>query len=109
MLMRALIRAAIKKAESGGQTKPIDILTSIITGRFEMEFTDGKTVISTAEAGGSVSFATMPGLMPDDVLALAEEAIERLEAGDFGDKDAPTLTSRRIKRLRASFAKAVTS
>src|SRR6185503_11964032 len=89
MLVRALIRAAKVQGEASGK-KPVEVLTDIITGKFSLDFSDGRTVISTSEAGGSVTFATMPNLGPDDVLAMAEEAIERLEARALASSNPPS-------------------
>jgi hypothetical protein len=52
MLVRALVRAAKVQGEASGK-KPVEVLTDIITGKFSLDFSDGRTVISTSEAGGT--------------------------------------------------------
>ena len=106
MLLRALVLAA-KKNSKEGETTPIDVLETIVVGRFDSDFSNGKTVISTQEADGSVSFSIPDQLSPAEVVALAMEAIAWLKAQP--DPNNPNVYPRRIKRLRVSFAKAVTS
>lgn len=115
MLLRAMALAAKKvsnEKDNGdfGDT-PLEVLESIIVGRFTSEITDGKTVISTQEGGGGVSFSIVQELSPADVIALAMECSARITSGEYGDPDSlPNVMPKRvIKRLRVSFAKAVTS
>jgi hypothetical protein len=56
------------------------------------------------EAGGSTEFTLPADLSPADVMALAEEALGIIEAS--ADPTDPDVGTRRIQRLRASFAKA---
>lgn len=102
LLLRALVRAA-KLQYGSGSPKPV--LEQIILGKFESEVTNGKTVISTTEAGGTVTFVVADSLGPAEVLTLAEEAIEWLDQQP--DPANPNLSPRRIRRLRVSFDKAV--
>ena len=112
LLLRAVVLAAVRSSGGdGAQNKvtPVAILENIVMGKFSTEFTDGKTLVSSSEAGGSVSFSVPFNFGPDQVMTLAMEAIQRIKAGDFGPDENnpdPYLNMRRIKRLRASFAKA---
>jgi hypothetical protein len=105
MLIRAMALAA-KKSASAGKT-PIQVLEDIVVGKFTTEFSDGRTVISTSEAGGSTTFAVVPDMGPNDIVALAMETIGWIN--EQADPVNYETTPRRIKRLRVSFAKAVTS
>ncbi len=109
MLLRALALAALK-AKTGQQT-PINVLENIVVGRFNSEFSEGKTLISSSEAGGSFQFTLPENFQPADVMALAMECIARINSGEYGDPATlPNVMPKRvIKRLRASFWRAVTS
>ena len=69
------------------------------------EVAGGTILSSTSEAGGSASFTVLPGFNPHSMARLIEEAIQVLSSQL--DPINPNLTPRRIRRLRASFAKAV--
>ncbi len=103
LLLRAFVRAAKRQADQTSTT-PTAVLEQIITGRFTSEATEGKTLITTTEAGGTATFILPAGFGPADVMALAEEAIEWLEQQP--DPNNPNLSARRIVRLRVSFGKA---
>ena len=110
MLLRALVLAATRQEEAEGKT-PIQVLEGIIVGRFTSDFAEGKTVISTAEADGNVSFQLAADLSPADVIALAMEAIAWIRQ-NCADPAAPTddeIYPPRVLRLRGSFRKAVIS
>ncbi|MEI8289563.1 MAG: hypothetical protein WCH99_08810 [Verrucomicrobiota bacterium] len=100
--------AAVRQSKPTKKT-PVELLEEIIVGKFTTEFSDGKTLVSTSENGGSVSFSLGGAFTPDEVTSLCMEVIMRIKSGDFGadEKDLdPYKGLRRIKRLRASFAKA---
>lgn len=102
-LLRAFIRAAVLRAdELGGANTPTTILNAIILGKFISEATNGRTLISTQEAGGSATY-TLPAMLgPADVMELAEEALEWLnQQTDPNDPDLGQLQP--VKRLRATF------
>lgn len=83
------------------------LLEDIFIGKFSTELTDGKTVISTMEAGGSVTFALLGNINPADIAALAHETIRFLK--ELPDPDNPSeavLYPKRIRRLRVSFRQA---
>jgi hypothetical protein len=103
LLLRAFIRAAKKYGDANSKT-PIAVLEAILLGRFTAEATEGKTLVTSTENGGTVTFMLPHDFGPADVMALAEEAIEWLEQQP--DPNNPKLAARRIKRLRVSFANA---
>jgi len=112
--MRALILCAVRTAQANVEAatpdstlpvKPADVLESIVMGKFESELSDGKTLISSNEAGGSFSFSIVGGLSPSDIIELTMEALTWLQ--DQPDPNNPAVyPSKRIKRLRASFRQA---
>ncbi|HEY1790690.1 MAG TPA: hypothetical protein VGJ73_21260 [Verrucomicrobiae bacterium] len=53
---------------------PISVLDDIIIGRFKSDIAEGKTLVSSSEAGGSVGFTLVGSLTPADVVAKAVEA-----------------------------------
>ncbi|MDE2100952.1 MAG: hypothetical protein KGL39_27140 [Patescibacteria group bacterium] len=109
LLIRGIVLSAVRAAGDGQQLKPVAILENVVIGKFNTEFSNGKVLVSTNEAGGSVSFMVPGDFGPDEVMALAYEAIQRIKSGDFGpneDSPDPYFNLRRIKRLRISFAKA---
>jgi hypothetical protein len=81
---------------------PLDILYAILDGKFESELTNGKTLVSVSDAGGSTSFTIMQDLSPSDLVEVAGDAIDFIESQP--DPTNPRLPNR-IMRLRASFAK----
>lgn len=103
-----LIRSFVESARSiGAETnKPLtQVLSEIRNAIFRDELQNGKILISSAEAGGTVSFAIPAGHSPLEIMALAQEAIDWCH--QFSDPDHPPKTARRIRRLRVSFAKAL--
>lgn len=112
--MRALILAAVRTAQANAEAStpdsdepktPADVLESIVLGKFDNELKEGKTLISSSEAGGSFSFSIVGGLSPADVVELAMEALTWLNQQP-DPLNPEVFPSKRIKRLRVSFAKA---
>jgi hypothetical protein len=112
--MRAMILAAVRTAEAQTEATegaapttvtPASVLEGIVMGKFETELQEGKTLISTSEAGGTASFSIVGGLNPSDIVEIAMEALTWLQ--DQPDpNNPPVYPTKRIKRMRASFAKA---
>jgi hypothetical protein len=112
--MRAMILAAVRTAQEQTEAQdgatptkvaPSAVLEGIVMGKFETELQEGKTLISTNEAGGTASFCIVGGLNPSDIVEIAMEALTWLQ--DQPDpNNPPVYPAKRIKRLRASFAKA---
>jgi hypothetical protein len=102
------IRSFVESARAIGQqtAKPLtQVLSEIRNAIFSDELQSGKILISSAEAGGTVTFAVPAGHSPLEIMALAQEAIDW--CNQFPDPNNPPDTARRIRRLRASFDKAV--
>ena len=99
--MRAYIRSAVTQAAKCGKT-PTQLLTDVQLGKFNSEATDGRTILSTTEAGGTITFAFPGELTPGDVLEYTEEALEWLS--EQVDPDNPVLNWKRpARRLRMTF------
>lgn len=102
------IRSFVESARSVGQQtgKPLtQVLAEIRNAIFSDELQSGKILISSAEAGGTVTFAVPAGHTPLEIMSLAQEAIDW--CGQFPDPNNPPASSSRILRLRADFRKAV--
>lgn len=105
LLIRAFVESARQSAEQTG--KPLTtVLADIRNAIFNGEVQDGKVLVGSAEAGGTSSFMIPPGHAPLEIMELAQEALDW--CGQFADPDNPPKASRRIRRLRISFAKAAT-
>jgi hypothetical protein len=102
-LIRAIISSARTQAAAQGKTLT-QVLRAVRDGRFSSDLINGRTVISTSEAGGSVTFNIPTGMQPLEVMTLFQEALDY--CASFPDPDNPKLCSNRIMRLRVSFAKA---
>jgi hypothetical protein len=99
-VIRALVRAAL----AANPANPKAELLTIITGKYTQEVTSGGILISTSEAGGSVSFSVPSNFGPFEIMSLAEEAIQFIDG--LPDPTAITdddLKTRRIKRLKVRF------
>ncbi|MEY2466758.1 MAG: hypothetical protein QOD03_1279 [Verrucomicrobiota bacterium] len=104
------IRSFVESARAvGTQTSKslTQVLAEIRNAIFSDELQNGKILISTAEAGGTITFAIPAGHSPLEIMALAQEAIDW--CNQFPDPNNPPATARRIRRLRVSFAKAIPS
>jgi hypothetical protein len=106
-MLKAFIRWAVAEAQRlGPPATPKSVLEAILFGRFTTDVRNGKTVISTSEAGGSVTFSFSDSLSPSDIIAVAEQALEWLESQP--DPDNPDMSGlARVKRLRAAFDRMV--
>jgi hypothetical protein len=109
-LLRALVLAAVRTAPTlpqvnGANQTPTQVLEGILLGKFNAEITDGKILIHSAEAGGATQFALLPDMSPAEIVDLLMETITWIQTQP--DPANPCVyPPRRIKRLRASFAKA---
>jgi hypothetical protein len=105
LIIRAFANSASRLAVAANPPSTLTkFLQAMQDAIFQNEIQDGKILISTSEAGGAVAFQIPQGQTPTDVLALVQEALDW--CNQYPDPDHPPLTARRIKRLRASFAKA---
>jgi hypothetical protein len=92
-----LYAAKLSAAKKGTTVK--SVLESILVGQFETSVSNGKTLVRTSEAGGSVEFAIAEGLDAGEVAELAREALDWHSVN-------PDSNPRRIRRLRATFNRA---
>lgn len=80
-------------------------LQSMRDALIEGNIQNGTVLISTSENGGTASFAIPKGLEPLGLLDLVQETIQWLSS--FTPPEDYTYTKRTIRRMRASFSKAV--
>lgn len=102
-----LVRSFVESARAIGAEagKPLTlVLAEIRNAIFRDELQNGKILISSSEAGGTVTFVVPPGHSPLEIMALAQEAIDWCSG--FPDPNNPSASTRRIRRLRASFDQA---
>jgi len=97
LIKRAIVRMATK--EGAAQEPPFTAkemvekwLTDAWNGGRKKTLLNGRMVISTSEANGSVTFAVPDGMGVSSLIALLEAILEELEG-----------THRRIKRLRFTY------
>ena len=99
MLVRAL-----KLQLAGGETL-ISALNALVTSKWSSSVVNGQTILSTSEAGGSVTFTFDRAYTPADLATMAEEALEWLNP--LVDPEDPPLDLPRYNRLHPTFHKAV--
>lgn len=93
----------VRVAKIKNDAAPMDFLKALLVAIYEQDISTGKVLISSTEVGGTVTFAVPPGMNPEALFALVNEAIQWLESQD--DPTDPVFP-RRIKRGRFSFSKA---
>jgi hypothetical protein len=80
-LARTFVRAAkIRATALGSPNTPKSILEGILLGQFTSSATNGRTLIRTTEAGGSVEFILPADLGPAEVMAICDEALRIVES-----------------------------
>ena len=99
MLIRAL-----KLQPAGGETL-VRALSALVTQKWAASVVNGQTVLSTAEAGGSVTFTFDRAYTPAELATMAEEALEWVNT--LVDPESPPLDLARYNRLHPTFHKAV--
>jgi hypothetical protein len=109
-LITALVASAKRRAPDGRAL--VDFIGDIQDAIFSDNIQDGKVLVSSAEAGGTVTFAMPPGHSPLELMALCQEAIAWCyQFPNPNDPKRPDGTSalipRRIKRFKVSFRKAI--
>jgi hypothetical protein len=72
--VRILVRA-LKLQLTGGNSL-VGALNALVTQKWAASVVNGQTVLSTAEAGGSVTFAFDRAFTPAELATMAEEALE---------------------------------
>lgn len=99
MLVRAL-----KLQLTEGQTL-IAALNGLVVQKWAASVVNGQTVLSTSEAGGSVTFTFERAYTPAELAVMAEEALEWVNT--LADPENPPLDVARYNRLHPTFHKAV--
>ncbi len=76
-----------------------------MTQKWAANVANGQTVLSAAEAGGSVTFSFDRAYTPAELAVMAEEALEWVNT--LADPENPPLDVPRYNRLHPTFHKAV--
>ena len=99
MLIRAL-----KLQLAPGETH-VGALNALVIQKWASQAVNGQTVLSTAEAGGSVTFTFDRAFTPAELATMAEEALEWVNT--LVDPENSPLDVPRYNRLHPTFHKAV--
>ena len=99
MLVRAL------KLQLPDGSTLVSALNSLVTQKWAANVLNGQTVLSTSEAGGSVTFTFERSYTPSELAVMAEEALEWVNT--LADPENPPLDIARYNRLHPTFHKAV--
>jgi hypothetical protein len=95
-LIRAIIGIAKRIGDRCGKT-PQQVLEAVQDAVFSNDIANGKVLISTNEAGGTSTFALPQDRSQDELLVLLQRAVDSLNG------------VREVRRLRASFRRAIIS
>lgn len=107
-LLAGFVRGAVAYATSlGGDATPTSVLQGLLAGNFTTSIKNGRMLVSSAEAGGSATWAIPAGIGPAEVTQYAAEGLALLE--NETDPDNPDVAAmfRRVSRLRVSFGRAM--
>jgi hypothetical protein len=99
MLIRAL-----RLQLATGETL-VGALNGLVTQKWAASVVNGQTILSTAEAGGSVTFTFDRAFTSAELATMAEEALEWVNT--LVDPENPPLDVPRYNRLHPTFCKAV--
>ena len=99
MLVRAL------KLQLPDEGTLVSALNGLVTQKWAANVVNGQIVLSTSEAGGSVTFTFERAYTPAELAVMAEEALEWVNT--LADPENPPLDVARYNRLYATFHKAV--
>jgi len=99
MMIRAL------KLQLTGEGTLVEALEGLVSAKWTSQVVNGQTVVSTSEAGGSVTFTFDRAFTPADLATMAEEALEWVNT--LVDPEKPPLDVPRYNRLHPTFHKAV--
>ena len=103
IVVRGFAGSAQREGVRVGKTA-VEVLDAVIDGQFNSVSKNGRTIVSTSEGGGSVTFNVDLALSPKGVISLATEAKDFITSQ--ADPLNPVTTNRRIRRLRVSLSKA---
>ena len=98
-----LVRA-VKLQLTDGATL-VSALNALVTQKWATNVVNGQTILSTAEAGGSVTFTFERAYTPAELAVMAEEALEW--DNTLANPENPPLDVARYNRLHPTFHKAV--
>ncbi len=99
MLVRAL------KLQLPDGATLVSALNALVTQKWATNVVNGQTILSTAEAGGSVTFTFERAYTPAELAVMAEEALEWVNT--LANPENPPLDVARYSRLHPTFHKAV--
>ena len=97
----AAVAAKAMRVRTTGTPNP----TSTLVQKWAASVVNGQTVLSTSEAGGSVTFTFERVYTPAELAVMAEEALEWVNT--LADPENPPLDVARYNRLHPTFHKAV--
>ena len=95
---------ALRLQLSGDQTL-VAALEGLLTSKWACQVVNGQTILSTAEAGGSVVFTFERAYTPTELAVMAEEALEWVNT--LPDPEHPPLDVPRYTRIHPTFHRAV--
>lgn len=98
-----MVRALALQLPEGGTL--VGALEAILASKWTAEVVNGRTLLSTSEAGGSVTFTFERGYTPAQLAVMAEEALEWLRS--LPDPESPPLDVPRYTRIHPTFHRAV--
>ena len=99
MLVRAL------KLQLAEGATLVNALEALVTQKWAANVVNGQTVLTAAEAGGSVTFTFDRVYTPAELAVMAEEALEWVNT--LADPENPPLDVARYNRLHPTFHKSV--
>jgi hypothetical protein len=101
--VRMMIRA-LRLQLTGDQTL-VGALEGLVTSKWSSQVVNGQTILSTTEAGGSVTFTFERAYTPAELAVMAEEALEWVNT--LPDPEHPPLDVPRYTRIHPTFHRAV--
>jgi hypothetical protein len=95
---------ALQLQLTSGQTL-VGALEALLTQKWSAQVVNGQTVLSTSEAGGSVTFTFDRVFTPAELAVMAEKALEWVKS--LPDPEHPPLDVPRYNRIHTTFHRAV--
>ncbi|HNU53373.1 MAG TPA: hypothetical protein PKJ98_20965 [Verrucomicrobiota bacterium] len=101
--VRMLVRALRLQLTEGATL--VSALEALVAQKWTANVVNGQTVLTAAEAGGSVTFTFDRAYTPAELAVMAEDALEWVNT--LADPENPPLDVPRFNRLHPTFHKAV--
>jgi hypothetical protein len=101
--VRMVVRAL--QLQLTGDLTLVGALHGLLTSKWTAQVVNGQTILSTAEAGGSVTFTFERAYTPAQLAVMAERALEWVNT--LPDPEHPPLDVPRYTRLHPTFHRAV--